>query len=671
MRKNILVAAAVLLAAAGGVLAWLRPGSGGARDDLLHVDEQEFEVTELADAGVVQSALRATRDILKGRPHADTLAGYAGRRVFVCAYGIERRAVCGTGRGDTLGASVAAAATDLHRRASSFEKATLKIDFVVDHARVRWPAPGFDHHIGVYGLLVDHAGQQSWLLPSELLELPVWMVPGDDQDPVLDEERLRKALQQRNPQMAQLPLDFSFERFRTASWVERPDEAPLRIYRTHAWEQPELDAELLLERAFMAADHLANLVGTTGQMRYLYDPTRNRNLMGDNRLRHAGSTWSLVQAWSRTRHEPWLAAAEAAIEEILRQSVLQERSGPHGGGMTRWLADTSRIKLGGAGLALLALSEYTAATGDDRYLEQARQFALYIVSAQKESGEFVYFGNMNPEKPPYDQVSSYYPGEAILGLMRLHSIDPDPLWLETARRGAMWLIEDRDAGKPLSGLQNDHWLMMALSRLYAETREPVWLEHSLRLAEAVKLQARRHDEHARYHRDYRGGFYEPPRSTPAAVRAEGLVAVLDTCALAQAPCDGVREVLEATVRHQLQSQYTPDLLWWMRAPERAVGAFHGGIVDLTIRNDYVQHNLSALLGLERHMRRDQGERLPGAPEQTRAELQAFPGLTPERLAELRRPLFEVRGATSWELATQDPAEDQATLQPDAEARVAH
>jgi hypothetical protein len=61
-------------------------------------------------------------------------------------------------------------------------------------------------------------------------------------------------------------------------------------------------------------------------------------------------------------------------------------------------------------------------------------------------------------------------------------------------------------------------------------------------------------------------------------------------------------VLENTVRHQLMLQYTPDTVWWAPMPERAVGGWPDGLVVTSIRIDTVQHNISALLGMERLLR---------------------------------------------------------------------
>lgn len=643
------------LLASGAAVVALRPDVVDdfvtAEKGPLHVDESTLEVPELADAAVMKAAMGLARATLEGQAADPAALGtHTGRRVFTCAYGVQPQAVCGMGVARDLAASVQASARDLARHDLEWERATLKLDFVVSEARTRWTptrrAPGFNHGIGMHGVLVEHGGASAWLTPSQIIETGVWEVDKEGRGELIP-KKLTAALQQRAPDLGELPADFAFTRFRTTSWVESP-AGIVRTYRLHTYEMPDPTPDLLLQRSVWAADYLASSIEANGRIRYLFDPVEDQERKGYNLLRHAGTTWSLIQAWERVGYDPWLDAARGAIDYLLTHSRVQERHGPYGGGETRWVKETSRIKLGGAGLAVLALAEYTAATGDDRYMEELRQFARFLVSAQKESGEFVYFSPIDPEDPPHDRTSAYYPGEAIVGLMRLYAIDPDPLWLETAERGAAWLIRVRDSGVTPARLANDHWLMIGLSRLYAETKDPMYLEHSLKLAKAVEIQQARHRDHVKYHRDYQGGYYQPPRSTPAATRGEGLVAVLDTCREAEMPCEDVRRILVETVRHELLSQYTPETVWWVPTVGNVFGAFSGGIVDPTVRNDYVQHNLSSILGLERHMRAQQGVRLPGDPRWTPEDQRAFSGPSADQLAVLRAASVEARGPTRWD-----------------------
>ena len=149
------------------------------------------------------------------------------------------------------------------------------------------------------------------------------------------------------------------------------------------------------------------------------------------------------------------------------------------------------------------------------------------------------------------------------------------------------LIDVRDKGKSESKVANDHWLMLGLSYLYLYTGDQRYVDHSFHICRAVEYQYRKNLPSAEKYRDYRGGYYDPPRSTPAATRGEGLVAVLDTCSVAGKRCAWVEELLHETVRHEMLSQYDPDAAYWMKNKPKSFGGWNGGIIDPSIRNDFV------------------------------------------------------------------------------------
>ena len=230
------------------------------------------------------------------------------------------------------------------------------------------------------------------------------------------------------------------------------------------------------------------------------------------------------------------------------------------------------------------------------------------------------------------------------------------------------------AGKDEKRLANDHWLMIALSYLYQETKDEKYVEHSLNLARAVRYQYEKNRPAWKNYRDFQGGYYDPPRSTPAATRGEGLVAVTDTCRVAGRECEWVWELLEETIRHENLSQYDPDMMWWVKNKKKAFGGWDGGLIDTDIRNDFVQHNMSAVIGTERHMAyRARKEELAGGPIWTRLNLDdglKHAGVPPEQMQTLREATNRYRGDTRWETkwkemkAAKEPEgspEEQATL----------
>jgi hypothetical protein len=598
--------------------------------------QSDFEVPELAVVGHAAAAFRLARGDEEARA---TLQALPPRKTLLCAW-TEGRPTCGQGDGDNLAESVTNAA-----KAMGPALGRLELAWVVSEAQSQLPVLGFsfDYQLaGVEGYAIESGGHRSFLLPSEVLTQGAFYGKIDDKGAMRPHVLISK-LQQRAPGLtvaARAPT----VKFRATTWVEglQPTDPPIRTYRAHPFDPPVLTPELLQQRVVYALEHLAQITDDQGLIRYVYDPVERRPTKSYNWLRHAGTVYSVCAGYARTHHGAYLAAGTAATARMLEESKIDPRG--------RYIPSRNYIKLGGAGLSLVALTQCMEATGDRANLGQAREFATFVVSQQKPDGEFFSYAPLTIGEARKDGVSEYYPGEAILGLARLAVLDPNPDWREAAIRGADWLIDVRDAGKGPDTLANDHWLMIALSYLYEQTRDPRYLNHSLKLARAVEVQYEANRGTWAQFPDWRGGYYRPPRSTPAATRGEGLVAVLDTCKLASANCEFITPILHDTVRHELAAQYTPEMTWWMVEPQEAVGGFAGGLVSLGIRNDFVQHNLSSILGAERHLLAKSGTIVPGGPVWSRRAAigSTFNGLEPQTLQTYRSPLVGLRGLSRWE-----------------------
>lgn len=100
--------------------------------------------------------------------------------------------------------------------------------------------------------------------------------------------------------------------------------------------------------------------------------------------------------------------------------------------------------------------------------------------------------------------------------------------------------------------------------------------------------------------EWLGSYYSPPRSTPTATRSEGL---LSTYNLAKdfgttEKAEEILKSIELGIVFQLQTQFKKGekILKTFRNSDRVIGAFREGIDVYTIRIDYVQHNISSLIG---------------------------------------------------------------------------
>lgn len=669
----LLLLSAVNLSCGGG------PSDAGSA--LGEAGKDEAVLDALADPAVARAAMGVARHVLYGEPEpeSDSLSRLPGRRAFVCAYQEKPTQVCQTGVGDDLAGSLRAAAAALAQEGAmgQADRGTVRLKFDVvtstEPATFKRSKDKPKHRlVATWGIWVSAGGEVSFLLPSELLEKGLY----DADDKGVQRKDVLKQLRKRNDGLGDLPSEFPYEQFETVSWVERdqPGQVPpevFRLYRLHPYEFAPATAEVLIQRTVWAADHLISAISKEGKIRYRFRVAADKDSSSYNLLRHGGTTYSILQAYDRTRFQPYLLASEQAMAYLFDHCDRDRRTGPwlpesHPSfGESMYVVDPPTregpdgvVKLGGGGLALVMVDQYVEATGDTKkYLPHAQALARFLVASQKEDGEFLYFPPRHPGGANTgSDDSEYYPGEAILGLIRLYSWDRNQLWLDTAVRAADWLIDVRDKGKTAGTLSNDHWLMLGLSYLYLYTKDQKYSDHSIALARAVEHQYRKNEQYWEEHPDYRGGYYNPPRSTPAATRGEGLGAVLETCQIAQIECQWVEDLLIDTIRHEMLSQYDPDMSFWMRSRGKAFGGWNGGLIDMDIRNDFVQHNMSAVIGAERLLLRKAGVVVPGGPGWMEKRLAGtdFPGIPAEQMASLREATLRFRGATRWEEAERQP-----------------
>jgi hypothetical protein len=346
-----------------------------------------------------------------------------------------------------------------------------------------------------------------------------------------------------------------------------------------------------LQAATAGGDYLVAQMNADGSFVYEYDPITRKKSSSYNMLRHAGTTFSLIELHEATGDAKYLAAAENGLG-YLRRQIIDCPTAP----TAACVLEDDEIKLGGNGLALLALSKYMAVTGSRGDLSLAQRLAEFIVSVQSSAGEFTVHKITGTDVDDFE--SGYYPGEAIYALTQLHELDHNERWSAAAHRGARWLITVRDAGVAIDDLDHDHWLLYGLREVYENKPDPLYVEHAKKIVQAIA--AIQHHGKSKKQADWNGGFRSPPRSTPAATRSEGLGAAyaLFVGANESSQAQIARDVMEKAIKFQLRTQFTKDQLSSIDGDPAAVGAFHESLDEYGIRIDYVQHNISALLLFE-------------------------------------------------------------------------
>ena len=390
----------------------------------------------------------------------------------------------------------------------------------------------------------------------------------------------------------QPPIQWRY-RFSTRAWFS--DGMQTRhLYRGHR-RHYDLDAPSIEKSAIQAGQYLVNSTGADGQFQYRYKPTRDRNGHSYNILRHAGTIYSMLQLHNLSGDPALLNAAHRAMDYLTEQ--MKDCPGLP---TALCVVERAEIKLGGNGLALVALTEMIKVSGDESLLEPARRLAMWLVSAQQKGGEFRPHRWNYPSGEHRKSFTDFYPGEAALGLILLYQLDQNPEWLDTTKRAVAWLINERDGGKTLDKLGHDHWLLYALGELASVSPEPEYVEHGLKIARAI-IEAQKPGD---LYPDWLGSYSNPPSTTATATRSEAMSGawkiVLSTrmenekrehwqSELARTWCRGVK--------FQLQNQFVPETALYLRNPQKVLGGFHASQSDLDIQIDFVQHNLSSLLTL--------------------------------------------------------------------------
>jgi hypothetical protein len=343
----------------------------------------------------------------------------------------------------------------------------------------------------------------------------------------------------------------------------------------------------LLAAARAGGDYLVRMQKRDGSFHYYYNAADDRvESRTYNIVRHAGVAASLFDLYRVTRDARYRESARLAVN-FLKSRFHRARSRN-----SIYVLDfDGKAKLGANGLALVAFVKQIELDPGNADRQSAARLANLILAMQRRDGSF----NSRYQLRAGDQEgfeSLYYPGEAILGMVGLFKLNGDRRLLDSARRGADFLIQSQ---RNLGALPPDAWLMQALEALYNIGREANYAVHVIALAEAMIADQYTDDDPP----GYLGGFGPgPPRSTPAASRAEGLISSFRIARSTSDPrASRFAGALRACASFQLAQQITGKDDATLPNPRRAIGGFVDTQASTRIRIDFVQHNISSLLGI--------------------------------------------------------------------------
>jgi hypothetical protein len=451
---------------------------------------------------------------------------------------------------------------------------------------------------GIDGVAFERASGIAFL-PDEVL---AWGLAGNSG--ALEPERIAAYLSLSGPdlgsaftRLAASPRVTTYRFTTTSLFIDGEQAIPL--FRGHRLFS-DLAAADLDSAAAAGGRYLVGALHEVGRFSYSYFPKSGTTRTEYNILRHAGTAYAMLEVYEVTGDKEIREAARRALEYLIAFTKPFASAGE----TLACVVDDGDANLGANGLACLAIAKYIEVTGDRQWLPLLRRLAGWMRAVQSYDGAFRVHKQTFPRGPSDGVRSAYYDGEALFALVRVFELDHDPVWLDCAERGARYLIETAESSDSTWAPGADHWLLYSLNELYPHRRRPEFLRHARRLATAIiESQNRERDVE-----DWYGSYNKPPRSTPAAARSEGLCAAwwLERKFGDKAMAERILEAIRLGVAFQLQCQFRPESAMYLDAPDRALGGFHETLTDYEIRIDFVQHNISGILGLSRILRERPG-----------------------------------------------------------------
>ncbi len=352
----------------------------------------------------------------------------------------------------------------------------------------------------------------------------------------------------------------------------------------------EVSEETLTEAATEGAEFLLRHQRSDGRYTYIYDArTGGHRAEAYNLPRHSGTTYFLAQVAQAFDHADARAGALRALEWLERTKMRQCGENP-------CIESYGRADVGSAALTVVAAAELVK-SGDSAIARRlVTGLSAFLRSLQREDGELMHEFNLERQEP-IDVQHMYYSGEAAFALLKAHEAYGDEANLEAARRlmthltGAGW---DFFGSRYYYG--EEHWTCIAggEARERVNTDGPLdfcgrWFEFN----DLVQFRAGQTPWASEG--SYGVGPIIVPRITPVGSRTEAFISTYQLYQHHGRDSEKLRALVERGLRMLMRWRWAPGPTHLFADPEAARGGLPGSPIDLSSRNDFVQHGGSAMV----------------------------------------------------------------------------
>lgn len=335
-----------------------------------------------------------------------------------------------------------------------------------------------------------------------------------------------------------------------------------------------IDKDYAAELVKNASSFLIDQVNDDGSFVYGMYPRFDRNIDNYNIVRHASTLWSLVCQYRMTGNEELVSVIDKAIDYMIDTAVISIDDN------TSYLLEkkSDEIKLGGCGVAVVALTEYMDAFNSDKYKDVAIKLGNGILTMLNEdTGE--YYHVLNGDCSRKEQFRTvYYDGEATFALCRLYSLTGDEKWLNAAKAAVEHFI-DADYVQ-----FKDHWVAYSMNEITKYVDDDRYYTFALRNAQ--ENLDRIYNRDTTYHTYFEllmSTFELYDRMIEKGIHVDYLDNGFDL--------EYFLKTIYKRADHMLNGYFYPEYAMYMANPTRVLDTFMVRHDGYRIRIDDVQHNV--------------------------------------------------------------------------------
>ena len=500
--------------------------------------------------------------------------GQAGNAVFLSICDTSERASVFCGKGVDLASAWDAANEQVitFLENSNYDPVWVKVDIVSASEKIleqdlEKAIRASRHEFYRYGLAFDSLFETA-LLEAELNGAKIY----DYDDGGIDAEYLNNYLKKagRVP-VEKLPEVYII--FQCMGWFCDENNSIYELNDTglaYGRRSAVVDGAYAQDLIMNASSFLESQVQENGSFIYGYYPRFDNEIENYNIVRHASTIWSLICRYRLSPDDKLAEKIDKAIDFML-ENVLYDSQGR----AYLYEAKADEIKLGGCGMAVVAMTEYMDVFKNGKYTDVCCALGEGILTMMdQDSGEYFHVLNGDfSRKEKYRTV--YYDGEATFALCRLYSLTSDELWLDAAQSAVdRFIAEDYTQYK-------DHWVAYSMNEItkHISDRQDYY---AFALANAQNNLQEISERDTTYHTYLEllmvtFEVYDRMMENGIDPGNFDLQAFLDT--------------IRIRTNRQLDGYFYPEYAMYMRNPQRILNTFMVRHDGYRVRIDDVQHNI--------------------------------------------------------------------------------